>query len=467
MALGLAHVGAAQAQNVRLKSNVLYWATATPNMAFETTFGNRSKWTAELSLGYNPFTFKHNRKWKHVAVQPEVRRWIRAPYTGHFVGLNALYSHFNAGGIKLPFGLMPDLHHYRQQGNLAAVGLVYGYDWPLRSCHWNVETVVGLGYGFVRYDKFACTDHCASRTDRVTRSVFMPTKLAVNVSYTFGGRRDCRQVVPLEVVQPTSPAPAPVVLPTLHYVADNTGRAGELEHDNPVLQHISKYRPYTPDRILRKERGALYVHFALDKSTIDHHFRDNDSVLQRIVSITRDIMADSTSSVRIIQIVGLASVEGAEGHNRQLSAERAEALKRYIQHEVPEAQDSLFDCAAGGEAWTELRSQIDDDHSLPYRDEMLRIIDSEADPARRERRLKQLAGGKAYAHLRDRVLSDQRNSGYLRIYYDYVPDKAAADINRAIDLIHAERYAEALRLLLPHKADPRAKDALEVLRIKY
>lgn len=457
LVLGMGSASPAAAQDVRLKTNLLYWATATPNLGLEAKLSER--WSADLSIGYNPFTFKDNKKWKHVAVQPEFRRWLKKPYTGHFLGFNLLYSHFNAGGIHLPLGIFPDLKDHRQQGDMGAVGVVYGYDWPLRNCHWNVETVVGLGYGLAHYTQFSCPEHCATRISKNTKSFFMPTKLAVNVSYTFGGREGCGKVEHT-VVEP-QPVAVPFV-PHYHEVPDNTGKAGELQRQNPVLQHISQYRPYDKTRILRKEKGALYVHFPLDKAILQHDFRDNAQTLDRIIGITRAIMADTTSSVRKIQIVGLASVEGPVAHNEELAGQRAEALKQYIQHEVPEAVDSLFDCANGGEAWTELRSQIDDSKTLPYRTEMLSVIDSEPDAAQRERRLKQLAGGKAYAVLRDEVLSDQRNSGYLRIYYDYVPDEAARTINRASDLLHAERYAEALRLLETVRTDPRSHNALGV-----
>lgn len=442
---------------MRLKTNLLYWTTATPNLGLEAKLSER--WSADLSLGYNPFTFKDNKKWRHVAVQPEFRRWLKQPYAGHFLGFHLLYSHFNAGGIKLPLGIFPDLKDHRQQGDLGAVGVVYGYDWPLKSCRWNVETVIGLGYGLAHYTQFSCPEHCATQISTRTKSFFMPTKLAVNVSYTFGGREGCGKVEP-----PVVEVLPEVVhfVPQFHAVADRTGKAGELQQQNPVLQHISQYRPYDSTRILRKEKGALYVHFALDQSALQHDFRNNASTLDRIVDITRAIMADSTSSVRRIQIVGLASVEGPVARNEKLAGQRAEALKQYIQHEVPEAVDSLFDCANGGEAWTELRSQIEDDKTLPYRSEMLQIIDTETDAAKRERKLKQLASGRAYAVLRDEVLSDQRNSGYLRIYYDYVPDVAAQTINRASDLLHAERYAEALRLLDTVRTDPRSYNALGV-----
>ena len=249
-------------------------------------------------------------------------------------------------------------------------------------------------------------------------------------------------------------------VPALADVADDTGVAGALMKDNPVLEHISKYRPYDSSRILRKEKGMLYVHFPLDKTTLLRDFRDNAPILDRIVDITRQIMADSTSHVVKIQIIGLASVEGPQSRNLQLGKGRAEALKDYVQARV-DTPDELYECINGGEAWTELRDQINDSDSH-YRQQMLDIIDSEPNLDRREAKLKALDRGKAYAYLRDNVLSDQRNSGYVRIYYDYVPDAAAATINKASALLRQEKYDEALQMLRTVQSDQRAQNALGV-----
>ena len=108
----------------------------------------------------------------------------------------------------------------------------------------------------------------------------------------------------------------PPFVPQLSLVPDNTGKAGELEKTNPLLRPYSQYRPYTKDRILRKEEGALYVHFDLDKSTLRHDFRNNAATLDRIVDITRQILDDTTSNVRVIQIVGLASPPRVELRSR-------------------------------------------------------------------------------------------------------------------------------------------------------
>lgn len=252
----------------------------------------------------------------------------------------------------------------------------------------------------------------------------------------------------------------PQFVPALAVVEDNAGKAGELQKDNPVLMHVSQYKPYDNTRILRKEKGALYVHYPLNSSELKRDFRDNAQTLDRIVDITRSIMADSTSSVKIIQIVGLASVEGSQKNNVSLAGRRADALKAYIQKRV-KISDKLFDCANGGEAWTELRDQIADG-SFDGRDELLHIIDTEKNPDKREQMIRQLDGGRPYAYLRDNVLSDQRNSGYLRIYYDYVPDTAAKTINEATELMQEEKYDEALRKLLTVKDDKRAFSPLGV-----
>lgn len=282
-------------------------------------------------------------------------------------------------------------------------------------------------------------------------------KIYLDVSRTKEG---CCDVIPMTEAPVGSFIYIPPFRPVLADVPDNTGKAGELERDNPVLQHISKYRPYDNTRILRKEKGALVVHFPLDKSELRHDFRNNGPTLDRIVSITRDIMADTTSTVKVIQIIGLASVEGPVKRNRALAGRRAEALRRYVQGRVP-TPDSLYECVNGGEAWTELRDQIADEQS-EWRDRLLDIIDNEPDADRRERRIKTLDGGKAYDYLKENVLKDQRNSGYLRIYYDYVPDTAARTINAATALLRQERYDEAKRMLLTVKADPRSWNALGV-----
>ena len=95
--------------------------------------------------------------------------------------------------------------------------------------------------------------------------------------------------------------------------------------------------------------------------------------------------------------------------------------------------------------------------------QILDIIDKENNPDIREQKLRKLNGGKTWQYLRENILNDQRNSGYIRVYYDYVPDKAAKVINEASELLTTDCikcYHEALQLLLTVRNDERAQNAL-------
>lgn len=167
-------------QRVALKTNVLYWATTSLNAGAEMQVAPR--WTMDVSASYNPFTFARNRKLKHVAIQPEARYWLCAPWQGHFVGAHLLYTHYNAGGLDLPFGLWPKLKDYRFQGDLGALGLVYGYSWMLPGRRWSMEAAVGVGYGLTHYTQYACV-RCGSKVGERTRGLFLPTKLSLTFVY--------------------------------------------------------------------------------------------------------------------------------------------------------------------------------------------------------------------------------------------------------------------------------------------
>ena len=268
-------------------------------------------------------------------------------------------------------------------------------------------------------------------------------------------REGCCDVEPQPSAHIGHFAYVPPLRPALALVPER-GKAGELQRDNPVLRHISQYRPYDGSPM----EGALLVHFELDRHVLLHDFRNNAATLDRIIDITRAIMADTASTVKKIQIVGLASVDGPRRHNIDLAGHRVMALKDYVQQRVP-TPDSLYETVNGGEGWREMRHAIAASAS-PWRDRLLSIIDTEPNADRREWLIKRLGNGHAYRWLRDSVLSDQRNSGYMRIYYDFKPDTAAEVINRATQLLWQGRNEEALALLRTVEHDERAQNALGV-----
>ncbi len=458
------------AQKVTISNNLLYDATLTPNLRLGVRVAPH--WSVGATAGYHPWPSSDTktRKIRHLLLSPEVRYWTDSVNVHHFFGTNIIYSHYNVAKVKFPFGLYKSVRNERRQGDMVALGLFYGYSWPLGR-HWNFEAAAGVAVGYTKYGKYPCV-HCGPKIAN-SSGIFAMPQAALNFVYNLPGRPAKTKILPPEepiVIPPPTPvseSEPELFVPVLRAVPDFTGLAGQLQKENPVLAHVSQYRPYDRTRILRRDKDALYVHFPLAKSELHTEFRENKPVLERIVDITRQIMADTTSRVKIIQIVGLASIEGPIAGNEKLAANRAFALQHYVQNQL-QIPDSLFDTVGGGEAWAEFRDQLEecvttDSLHAEELQQAINIIDSESDANKREQKLRRMNGGRTWKYIKEHILSDQRNSGYIRIYYDYVPDTAAKVINEASELLATDCgdcHREALRLLLTVRHDERSLNAL-------
>ncbi len=471
---------ARQPINLSVRTNLLWDALSEPNIGVEYPLSKHwslgvdagiKVWPRYLAWDWDYVNPKH---WRNFAVVPEARFYFDQVYDGWFIGADLLYTHFNVGAVKFPLGLYPEYAEYRLQGDYFGLGLFGGHSWWLGE-HWRLEAEAGAALGYRKADKFECA-HCGEQVGEAKGLVVMP-KMGVNIAYNV--RKRTQELIdeilipmpdtllpPIEVPEP---APLEIHPPV---VQEWKGVAGQLAPKHPVLRPSYEYKPYTPARILRKEEGALYVFFELDQSQLKRSFtepgrsRDNGPVLDEIIDITASILKDTTSRVSCIQIIGLASVEGPQARNQRLANERARALQAYIQDRLP-VPDQLFETIGVGEAWNEFRDEVNDMASAgggaglsrEQLQKVLEIMDDEPNPDVRERKLKALEGGSVYIQLRDNVLGDQRNSGYIRVYFDYVPDQNALKVNAAIDALEADDPAEALRQLEAMKEEPRSRAA--------
>ena len=172
------------AQDVALKTNLLYDATATVNAGFE--FGLAPRWTLDLSGNYNGWDV-NNHKWKHWMVQPEFRYWFCDRFARHFLGFHLLGGEYNIGMIKNNVKFLGNdyspLTDHRYQGWGAGVGVAYGYAFILGD-HWNLELELGVGYVYLNYDKFQCAE-CGRKVGEGDRHYVGPTKAAINLVYVF------------------------------------------------------------------------------------------------------------------------------------------------------------------------------------------------------------------------------------------------------------------------------------------
>lgn len=414
------------AQQVTISNNLLYDAWLTPNLRMGVRLAPH--WSMGVTAGYRPWpTDDHkSKKWKHLLVSPDLRYWTDSVNVHHFFGVNLIYSHYNVADVKFPFGLYKSVRNERRQGDLGALGVYYGYSWPLGR-HWNIEALIGVAVGYTKYNRYECGE-CGTKIGEDKKWFAMP-QAALNIVFNIPGRpkKVAQPVVePVEPVQPVIQQEPELPKETQTVVVKPEPvepAVHQLAKEYPVLAHISEYKAYDRSQVLRRDQRALFVYFQQGKSTIDTGWRANGETLDRVVRATQGLLALQDARLRKIQIVGLASFDGSQPLNERLARERALSLKRYIQDRLHVADDQ-FEVSFGGEDWADFRDQVEEeiangsDHAAALQ-KVIDIIDREQDLTRREQQIRKLNGGSTYQYIRQHLLADQRNSGYLRIYFDY------------------------------------------------
>ncbi|NDV57355.1 DUF3575 domain-containing protein [Bacteroides sp. 519] len=158
-----------------IKSNLLYDAVLSLNLGVE--FKLSKRYTLDIPVSYNSFSFSNNRKWKHLLVQPELRYWLCESFSGHFLGIHGHYGEYNVGNI----GPLKATRHHRYEGWLAGGGVSWGYHWLL-SPRWSMEFTIGFGYAYIDYEKFEAPK-CGLKLDEGTTHYVGPTKIGLNLIY--------------------------------------------------------------------------------------------------------------------------------------------------------------------------------------------------------------------------------------------------------------------------------------------
>lgn len=180
--LGLFFCLNGQGQEVALKTNLLGWASVSPNIGIELGLGEKS--TLDIYSSINPFRFSDSKQWKHWLVMPEYRYWFCEKFYGHFLGIHLIGGEYNIGKVKLPFGIYSNnTRDARYEGWGVGAGLSYGYQWIL-SKHWSVEGTLGVGYIHSEFRKYPCAT-CGKELDSGHKNYFGLTKAAVNLIYVF------------------------------------------------------------------------------------------------------------------------------------------------------------------------------------------------------------------------------------------------------------------------------------------
>lgn len=157
-----------------LKVNVPYAVAVVQNLELEAQVAR--KWTVALPVMWSVSDIKHDHGLRTIALQPEARWWAgKHPGEGHFVGFHANLAWFN---LK-----WDDTRYQARHTPLMGAGISYGYKLPL-SAHWGAEFSLGLGYAYMKYDKYYNIDNGAW-FGTGTRNYFGIDRVAVSLVYRF------------------------------------------------------------------------------------------------------------------------------------------------------------------------------------------------------------------------------------------------------------------------------------------
>ena len=165
---------------IAVKTNLVWAATLTPNLAVEIGLGKRT--SLEISGGNNRWnldgTEEDNKKLVHWIIKPEFRYWLCERFNGHFFGVHAFYGKYNVSGWDIPMLFEKE---FRYEGDAYGGGISYGYHWAW-SKRWGMEFTAGVGVARMDYVKKDC-EKCGSEVGQFQKTYFGPTSLGVKLIF--------------------------------------------------------------------------------------------------------------------------------------------------------------------------------------------------------------------------------------------------------------------------------------------
>lgn len=172
-----------------IKTNLLYWATLTPNLGFE--IGLSPNLTLDLSGGYNPWDdnkttgeegaeieVEDQKRLVHWVIKPELRYWLKDRFKGHFFGVHAFYTDYDVGGYDIPQLFEKEFYY---DGNAFGGGITYGYHWRW-SDRWAMEFNIGVGVAAMDYTKKECAN-CGLDVGQFKKTYFGPTNAGIKLIF--------------------------------------------------------------------------------------------------------------------------------------------------------------------------------------------------------------------------------------------------------------------------------------------
>lgn len=196
-----------------------------------------------------------------------------------------------------------------------------------------------------------------------------------------------------------------------------------------------------------------YIQFRLNDTHVLDSLGRNAAELDKIRTRMAGLIGQREFFVDSIVLTASASPEGRYARNSTLAQGRAHALKGYLCKCIGPQVDTLMQIRWIAEDWHELTTRIRSDENLQHRAEILKLIDTDSDPDRRERTIRELYP-QDYQYLKESVYPslravtmryDLRRVGMVK---DTIHTREVdTAYMRGINLLQKRKYAKALYIL--------------------
>lgn len=249
--------------------------------------------------------------------------------------------------------------------------------------------------------------------------------------------------------------------------------------ENPFLHPMEDYAKRYDILLKDRDKGTVAVVFKVGSAVIDTNFSGNGEVLDAVTKAFQLIENDPNAILKNIMVAGYASPEGSLAFNTRLAAQRAEAVKKFLQTRMSDPMNSIFEVYNGREDWDGLRDMVSKS-DMAEKDDVLRIIDSYTmEQEQRKVALKRLNGGAPYRYMLENFYPKLRTGGYVQVYYeidrkatvatavtdehgrttwidpDSPRNRAVTAINKGLEAMVDMKFDEALAHIIEFKDDPR------------
>ena len=162
-------------------------------------------------------------------------------------------------------------------------------------------------------------------------------------------------------------------------------------NEQPVIKLYPVFRIPKPETVkTRQEKGSAYLCYRINRTEIDPAYMTNPQELQKINNTIHLVKNDPNVEIQDMSIVGYASPEGEENRNMQLSVDRTESLRQYLNAKGI-ISSSKVKASSNGENWKGFVAYLNSHFEVPHRSTLLSIATSQAGQDEKEALMKKRA----------------------------------------------------------------------------